>query len=171
MKIKVTLSGKEFVRFSVFDAFHRKKIWLRPALFAAILGAAAAVCFVMRQRQGAVLLGGVLLGVAVVLPAAYFLSFFLSLRGQVRKDGLDRPKYVYTLELHDSSGGIEVDNGREHAVYPWDQVFHAYRRPSAAYLYITPQRAFLIPYGCVEGGADGLWALIERRIPEGRRTP
>lgn len=170
MKVEVRLNEKDFFRFSLFDAFSRNRVWLRPAVFAAILGVCAAVCFVLHQRRGAVLLGSVLLIVALGLPAAYFLSFFLSLRRQARAQELARGKYVYTLELHDGEEGISVDNGRERAAFPWAQVFHAYRRPDAAYLYVTPQRAFLLPDHCAQGAADALWALIERRLPEPRRT-
>lgn len=170
MKVEVRLNEKDFFRFSLFDAFSRNRVWLRPAVFAAILGVCAAVCFVLHQRRGAVLLGSVLLIVALGLPAAYFLSFFLSLRRQARAQELAGEKYVYTLELHDGEEGISVDNGRERAAFPWAQVFHAYRRPDAAYLYVTPQRAFLLPDHCAQGAADALWALIERRLPESRRT-
>lgn len=169
MKIEVRLSEKEFFRFSVFDVLRRGKRWRSPVIFAAILCASAIVCFFVPQVRGASVLGVVLLAVGIGIPAAYFLSFFLSLRRQARDEGLAGGKYVYTLQLNDG-GGIVVDNGREHAVYRWDRTFHAYRDSDATYLYITPQRAFLIPHGCVPGGADGLWELIGRRMPENRRT-
>lgn len=167
MKVQVRLSRRDFVRFSLFDAFSLKKGWLRPALFAAILGAAAGVCFALRDRQGAVLLGTVLLAVALGLPAAWFLSFFLSVRRQAEDQGLGGGKYVYTLEL----GGKElaVDNGRERAAYPWGQIWRVYRRPDAAYLYVTPQRAFLIPYACVQEGEQSLWRRLEGLVPAQRR--
>lgn len=168
MKIEVRLDGNQFMKFSWFDAFRHKKVWRRPVLFAAILSAAAAVCFALHERRGAVLLGIVLLVVALGLPAVYFLSFYLSLRRQ--SAGLAGEKHVYTLELYGDSRGIAVDNGSEHAAYPWDQVFHVYRTGTATYLYITPQRAFLIPHRCVGDGADGLWELIGRQIPEDRQT-
>ena len=167
MKVQVRLSRRDFVRFSLFDAFSLKKGWLRPALFAAILGAAAGVCFALRDRRGAVLLGGVLLSVALGLPAAWFLSFFLSLRRQARDQGLGGGKYVYTLELGDKE--LAVDNGRERAAYPWGQIWRACRRPDAAYLYVTPQRAFLIPYACVQEGEQGLWRRLEGLVPARRR--
>lgn len=170
MKIEVWLSEKEFIKFSIFDTFRRNRAWLRPALFAALLGAAAAVCFVLHERQGAVLLGGVLLAVGLGLPAAWILSFFLSLRKQAKAAGLVEGKYAYTLELYDDSRGLAVDNGKEHAAYPWEQVFRVYRDETASYLYISPQRAYLIPHSCVRGGADGLWALLERRVPSDRQT-
>lgn len=168
MKIDVRLDGKEFMKFSWFDAFRHKKVWRRPALFAAILSASAVICFVLHDRRGAVLLGSMLLVVGLGLPAAWFLSFYLSLRRL--SAGLAGKKHVYTLELHDDDRGIAVDSGDEHAAYPWEQVFHVYRTETASYLYVTPQRAFLVPHGCVRGGADGLWKLIEGQVPADRRT-
>ena len=170
MRIEVHLNEKEFIKFSWFDALQQKKIWRRPALFAAILGIAAGICFMMRDRRGAVLLGGVLLAVALGLPAAWFLSFSLSLRRQAQAAGLSGGTYAYTLELHDDDRGIAVDKGTEHAAYPWEQVFHVYRGKAASYLYITPQRAFLLPHRCVSGGGDALWDLIARHIPTDRQT-
>jgi len=169
MKIQVRLSEKEFLRFSWFDVLRHRRAWRAPAVFAAALCLCAAICFIMSHIRGAVVLGAVLLTVGVGIPAAYFLSFFLSVRKQARDQGLGEGKYVYTLDLGDK-GGLRVDNGREHAVYPWGQVFHAYRGSDAAYLYITPQRAFLIPCHCVDGGADKLWALLKERLPPERMS-
>ena len=41
MKVEVQLNQKDFISFGWFDALRHKKVWRRPALFAAILGAAA----------------------------------------------------------------------------------------------------------------------------------
>ena len=168
MKIEVRLSEKEFIRFGLFDTLSLQRGWVRPALFAAILGGAAAVCFFMHQRKGAVLLGSVLLAVAAGLPAAWFLNFFLSLRKQAAAQGLGQGKHVYTLTL--SGSGVRVDNGREQADFAWDQIHRVCRRREATYLYITPQRAFLIPHRCAEGGGDGLWSFLRPRVPEARQA-
>lgn len=170
MKIEVRLTEKEFISFGWFDALRVKRAWRGPALFTAILGGAAALCFTFYARRGAVLLGSALLLVALGLPAAWFLSFGASLRKQAKAAGLSEEKHVYTLELQDDAAGVTVDSGKEHAVYAWQQVFHVYRNRTASYLYITPQRAFLIPHTCVECGPDALWALMGRHIPAGRQT-
>lgn len=168
VNIPVCLDEGEFKRFSWFDALRHKKVWRRPALFAVILGASAVACFALHDRRGAVLLGGVLLMVALGLPAAYFLSFYLSLHRQSAE--LAGGKYVYTIGLHDDGRGITVDNGNEHTAYPWEQVYHVYRTETASYLYITPQRAYLIPHDCAGKDIDRLWALIQRRVPADRQT-
>ena len=165
MKVQVRLSERDFLKFSMFDAFVHKKGWLRPALFAAILGAAAGVCFLLRERRGAVLLGAVLLVVALGLPAAWLLSFFLSVRRQARDQGLAGGKYVYTLDLGEKE--LAVDNGHERASYPWGRIFRVYRRPDAACLYINPQRAFLLPYSCA--GEEG--EAVARRLEQLSQGP
>lgn len=166
MRIDVRLSERDLIAFSLFDVFVQKRRWVRPAVFAAILGGSAAVCFALHQRQGAVLLGCVLAAVAVGLPAAYVLSFFLSVRRQARAQGLGSGKWVYALELGREE--LSVDNGKERAAWPWAQVARACRRPGATYLYLTPQRAFLIPHRCLEGGGEALWALLGERIAADR---
>lgn len=88
MKVEVRLNEADFFRFSVFNAFSRNQLWLRPAVFAAILSGCAGVCFALHDRRGAVLLGAVLLFVALGLPAAWLLSFFLSLRRQAQEQKL-----------------------------------------------------------------------------------
>lgn len=170
MKIEVWLTEKEFISFGWFDALRVKRAWRGPALFAAILGGAALLCFALHARRGAVLLGGALSAVALGLPAAWFLNFGLSLRRQARAAGLFGGKHAYTLWLYDDETGVAVENGTERAVYAWQQVFCLYRRGAASYLYITPGRAFLIPHGCVKGGADALWGLLARHIPAERQT-
>lgn len=169
MKVQVRLSERDFLKFSMFDTFVHKKGWLRPALFAAILGASAGVCFALRERRGAVLLGAVLLIVALGLPGAWLLSFFLSVRRQAKDQGLAGGKYVYTLDLGEKE--LAVDNGHERAAYPWGQIFRVYRRPDAAYLYINPQRAFLLPYACAGEEGEAVARRLERLSQDRRQDP
>ncbi len=168
MTIAVTLTAEVFRRFTLFDTFRRRKMWRSPAIFAAILGSCALVCYAMNHVDGAVMLGTVLLIVGLGMPITYFLSFFLSLRKQCKTLGL--PKEVYTLCLTQSAKGIAIDNGHEHADYAWKDVFHAYRDKDATYLFMAPTRAFILPHACLEEGADALWALLTKKLPAGKRT-
>ena len=167
MEIEVYLERAVFRGFSVFDILRRRKLWRSPVLFALILGFFACICFLMRQIDGAVMLGWVLLIVGVGLPCAYFLNFFLSLNKQTAGNG---PRLVYTLNLTEAAKGICVRNGSERAAYGWADVYHAYRDTLAAYLYITPDRAFILPYACAKEGADALWAFLCRMLPQEKCT-
>lgn len=170
MRIEVILTEEIFRRFTVFDIMRRKKKWFPSAIFAAILGVSAAICFTMHHVQGAILLGSVLLAVGLGLPAVYFGTFFSSLKKEVVKHGLKRPQHVYTLELTPKAKGIAVSNEKEHAEFEWKKVHHVYRDLLATYLFITPARGFILPHTCVEEGDDALWELIEKKIPAERRT-
>lgn len=77
ISVSTTMDGPGFHDFAVFDAFHHRKAWLRPAIFAAIMLAFAAVCLSqLGKRPGAGLLAAVLAIVGIGLPASYFYSFF-----------------------------------------------------------------------------------------------
>ena len=79
ISVSTTMGEQGFRDFAVFDAFHHRKAWLRPAVFAAIMLAFAAVCLSqLGKRPGAGLLAAVLAIVGIGLPVSYFYSFFRS---------------------------------------------------------------------------------------------
>ena len=170
MKIEAVLSEDVFRRFTMFDMFRRRKVWKKPAIWAAILCASGCVCLFMNHIQGAVLLGTVLMIVGLGLPLAYFASFALSVKQQVVASDLRRPRHVYTLELTPKAKGIAVSNEKEHAEFEWKKIHHAYRDLMATYLFITPRRGFILPHDCVEEGEDALWELLQKKLPADRCT-
>lgn len=170
MTIDVILTAEIFKRFSFFDTMIRKKMWRSPALFAAILGISACICYLMHHVDGAVMLGTVLLVVGLGFPVAYFASFALSLHKQITTYGLTRPQKVYTLHLSKNMDGISVENEREQVKYRWDNVFHVYRDKYATYLFMNPQRGFILPHTCTEDNAAQLWQLLEQTLPQNKIT-
>lgn len=168
MNIEVNLTAKEFKRFSIFDTFRRRKMWRSPVTFASILSFCAVICYLMHHVEGAVMLGSVLLIVGLGMPITYFTAFFVSLNKQAKILGL--PKLVYTLCLTEKADGIGIGNGHENAEYKWKDAFHVYRCKTATYLFMTPQRGFILPHSCVEEGADALWKLMEKKLPKEKRT-
>lgn len=168
MTIEVNLTAEEFKRFSLFDTFRRRKMWRAPVTFASILSFCALICYLMHHVEGAVMLGSVLLLVGLGMPISYFVAFFISLARQVQSLGL--PKKVYALYLTEKSNGIAIENDHEHADYKWKDVFHVYRCKSATYLFMTPERAFILPHSCVDEGADALRHLMEKKLPAGKYT-
>ncbi len=170
MEIVVNLTAEVFRRFSVFDVMRRRKVWKSPLLFFCIMGGSAVICYIMSHVRGAVLLGTVLMSIAMGLPVVYFSSYFASLRKQIIQMGLTRPQYAYTLTLTQKAQGIDISNAREHATYAWDQVHHVYRDMIATYLYMTPNRAFILPHTCIEEGPDELWKLISKKVPKEKQT-
>ena len=169
MTIEVNLSAREFRNFTVFDVLRRRKQWKGPVLFAAILGVSAAVCFSMSRIPGAILLGNVLLTIGLGVPCVYFASFYSSVQSQIRKMGLARPQKVYTVTLMEKNEGIRAENGRETMTYSWKSVHHAYRALTATYLYLTPQRALILPDLSAED-PEAVWKLIARKLPKEKCT-
>lgn len=170
MKIEVLLTGEVFRRFTLFDIFRRRKMWRAPAIWAAILCSCAIICFIMNHVRGAVLLGGVLMCVGLGLPLSYFASFSASIKSQILRMGLSRPQHVYTLVLTQKASGISVSNEKEKADYEWKMVHHVYRDVLATYLFMTKERAFILPHSCIEEGDEELWKLIAKKVPAERCT-
>lgn len=160
--VPVELTAKSFRDFALYDTLVRQRRWLPPAVFCLILCVSAGLCFALRDRSPtAGLLIGVLLAVGIGLPAVYFVSFFGSIRQQITRLGLDKPKLAYTVTLDDA--GVHVDSGKERLDHTWESLYRAYRRPDAVYLYPSPKQAYLLPRTGEE--LDALWALLKDRLP------
>lgn len=171
MVIDVQLSGREFRAFTVFDTLRRRKLWRGPVSFAAILGASAVVCLSAAPRQGALLLGNILLSIGLGLPCIYFAFFFSSVSRQIRQLGLSRPQPVYVVTLTENAQAITAASSRETARYEWKKLFHAYRADTAVYLYYAPTKALILPYSCMEEDEpEKLWKLICKKLPKEKLT-
>lgn len=159
--IPARIDRQTFRRFSLFDTFRLRKQWRRPLLFALMMSVFAGLCFAFRaQREGAALLGSVLLILGLGLPAAYFLSYFLSLRQQLRRMDPQEAKIAYTLRL--GQDGIQVNDGRQRQFYSWDTIEMACRMEGCIYIYTGPCQAYLLPAGERE---PEVWALLEASLP------
>ena len=158
------IDRKTFRRCAMFDTFILKKRWRSPALFALILSAFAAVCFMGRRTHDqAVLLGGVLLGVGLLLPLVWIGMYALSVNRQAKSMGLssDRTQYRVTL----SPEKIHVEKGKETADFSWENAYRAYRTKGCIYLYVSQMRAFLLP-DCEK--TERAWELIGRSLGSGK---
>lgn len=165
--IPCRITTEIFREFAVFDTMRRQKRWRSPALFAAIMTAFACVCFAQQgRREQAPLIGGVLLVVGLGLPAAYFLSFFLSVRKQERQLKLSAAPAAYTVTL--SSEAVSVTDGKRRVEYAWSDIVRVYRIRRSTCLYAAANRAYLLPAGNPHD--EACWALITRQVPPERRT-
>jgi len=142
--IPCKIDQETFTRFAVYDALVRKKGWRNPALFALIMSAFAVVCFLGRGTHAqAALIGGVLLGIGLLLPAVWLGMFFSSVRSQAGRSGLSPDKAQYFVTLSDEK--IFVSKGKETADFQWQDAVLARRVRGCIYLYVSPTRAFLLP--------------------------
>lgn len=166
ISISVKPDQKTFVRFALFDAFVRKRRWVRPALFSAILVAFAAAGLLFSGHAQAPLVGGTLGAVGLGLPAAYFGAYLASVRKKAKALGLDADRTVYTIRLTDK--GVSAEAGNEVASYGWTGLHGAWRRRGCVYLYVSADRAFLLPDGQATATPDELWAFVAARLPHDR---
>lgn len=167
MTIQVYLNESQFRQFLIFNFLKHLKLYIRPVIFASILTVSAIICFLMYRVEGAVLLGSILLVIGLGIPMVYFASFFVSLKKQVRLQNLDPPRLVYTLQFSDESDVLEISNDKESASYRWQDVFHAYYEDESIYLFITKDRAFLLPCALLED-RDKVWKSITAKLPVDR---
>ncbi len=138
-------------------------------LFASILTVSAIISFIMHTVDGAVMLGLVLLLVGLGVPVVYFVNFFLSLQKQVKLQNLNPPRLVYTLHFEENSDAIEISNETEHVRYQYKDVYHAYYEKDSIYLFITKDRAFLLPLSLLED-QDKMWNLLVTKLGTERCT-
>ncbi len=152
-----------FQEFAWFDLLRQQKRWRAPLLFTLIMAAFSGICFLAAGRvRGAGLLGGVLLGIGIVLPLGWLLSFYLSVRTEAKRLRLAQAPAAYTLHLTDQ--GLGVSNEKEKADFSWSQLHLACRLRRCICLYAAPRRAFLLPTETEEAGGR-LWQEICRQLP------
>ena len=167
LHITVTLDGDTFRRFAWFDTMRLRRGWRRPVLFAAILGTCAAAAFAYAGTDAnSVLLGVLLLAVGLGLPLVWVGMFARSVRRQVR--AMKLPRTVYNIDLTESGVTCwHTAGGAAAETTPWAQVYSAWRRPGAVYLYVQPGRAYLLP-AAGAAGDEKLWAVLGAQLPADR---
>lgn len=163
LALEARVTPEVFREFAFFDTFRRQKRWKGPALFALIMGGFAAVCFALRgSREQAALIGTVLLVVGLGLPAAYVLSFYLSVRRREKALKAAGCPVAYRLRLEEE--GLAVRQGEKEERYPWGQVAAAWRLRRCLCVYVDERRAYLLPPRDGEEG-ERLWAFLIEHLP------
>lgn len=158
--VEARVTPQVFQSFAWFDLLRRQKRWRAPCLFALIMAVFAGACFAL----GGGLLGGVLLGVGLVLPLGWLLSFHLSVRAESKRLKLAESPVAYTLRLSEET--LRATTPKETAEYPWEKLYRACRLKRCICLYATSSNAFLLPTDGAEG--DRLWDFIRTRLPAER---
>lgn len=172
--ISSRIDTKLFTDFAFFDTLIRQKRLRAPALFSGIFLIFSLICFAMNGRaEQAVLLGGVLLAIAILLPAVYFGMFFLSVRQEAKKLKLDRPHLSYTVNLSDAPDGITINaagNKGGTLRVRWEQVHHVYRTKNCIYFYVSVRQAFLLPNDQANVTPDELWDYLKQKLSASQYT-
>lgn len=164
------IDTKTFRRFAVFDTLVRQKRYRSPVIFAGIMLVFACICYLMDGRaEQAALLGSVLLGIGILLPAVYFSTFFFSVNAQAKKMKLEPPKHVYTVTMTDAEDGLTIvtPTGEGGTLrLKWAGLHAAYRVNGCIYLFVSLRQAFLLPDGQANVTPDELWDYLGEKMPE-----
>ena len=163
IKVPITMSEKEFTSFALFDTFIHKRRIVSPAIFAAIMCAFGAVCFIFQDRaEFAVVLGFILVVAGLGIPLAYISNFASTARAQAQRLHLEQNPVVYTLYF--SNEGIYTVNKKEKTQYSWDQIQKLYTRKKCTYLYTDTNMAYLLPHRLTD--MEKLNALFQEKLPK-----
>lgn len=162
--ISSRIDTKTFRNFAIFDTLIRQKRYRSPAIFTGIMLFFACICYIMNGRaEQAVLLGNVLLGIGIILPAVYFGTFFFSVNSQSKKMKLDPPKHVYTVTMTEDEEGISIvtPTGEGGTLrVKWNNLHAVYRVKDCIYLFVSPRQAFLLPDNQGNVSPDELWNFL-----------
>ncbi len=162
--VHVRLDAKSFRRYCAFDTFRRQRRWYAPVLIAMLL-----ITVSLSGLLGVVPLSesasGVLMGLGIAVPLVVFGLYFIQIEAQVASQGLKSAPAVYSLALGTEGVKVTNDQKKEPAVeLDWAQLWGAFRRPDAIYLYVNPQRAFILPDGQASASPDELWRFLQKRL-------
>lgn len=148
--VSVHMTPKLYRDFTLYDTYLRQKRWRQLALFAGILLVSAALCL---YKKG-YLLSAVLALIAVGLPVANIQNAVRFINLQCKRANLANKPLAYTLTFTPES--IHVQAGTEESSYRRDSIHRVIFRSNAIYLYVLPEKAYLLPAEEIPGGADSL---------------
>ena len=147
ISVSTTMGEQGFRDFAVFDAFHHRKAWLRPAVFAAIM---LAFCrrlpFAAGQAPGCRAAGCCACHCGHRPAGELLYSFFRSVSRQIKQMHL--PRAFYRVELADTGIAVwmygQQDKPEPTSRHAWDNFYCAYRTDNAVYLYVEKEKAYLL---------------------------
>ena len=168
--IHVRLDPASFRRFCAFDSFRRQRRWFAPVMIAMVL-----ITLAVGALLGLIPIGtgaaGVLMGLGIAVPMVIFGLYFIQIEAQIARQHLKEVPEVYALRLSDA--GVRVTNPQQPdkpAELEWDKLWAAFRHRDCVYLYVSPDRALILPNGQADADDDAVWRLISRNMGERRCT-
>lgn len=164
--VHTMLTQKIYRQYMHFHVYQKDRGWLKftgGCLLVFLFG-------LFNFRTNSPLLGWAFTLLAAYLLVSRFLRFYLSLNRICRQYGLDdTPRAFYDVTF--TVSGLDVKNKTEKAFYPWERVYHVYRRPGILYFYMNPQTAYLLPGDKVEGGElEDVWSMACSLLPPEKIT-
>lgn len=145
-----------FIRFGFFDSYRLRKKWKMPLLVTGGFLALALLARVCTGRlSGAETWMNIALVIAAAIPVMNVSAFWGGLLNQIGKHQLSRHTTNYLVVL--GPKGVGIIHKTEHAHCSWEHVYRIYRVPGCIYLYVSADRAFLLPDA---ENTEDAWAMI-----------
>lgn len=166
--LSIYMSKTTFKDFAVFDTMQRHKRWRYPFGAAGIFLAVAIFMFgIQEQMPNAFLVGTIFCIVAVGLSAGYMRNFYRSIPKEAEKMKLDPPRHVYSISLvkdnHDILFYLPGEKNPSER-FSWTSIDGIWLTTKAIYIYVTPQRALLIPSFTKNVNLDELWKFLGTKV-------
>lgn len=166
--IHVRLDARTFRRFCAFDTFRRQRRWYFPVMAAMVLitVSTAGLFGVLPLSESA---SGVLMGLGLAVPMLIFGLYLIQIEAQIARQHLKEAPAVYSLRLSADGARVTNDQKKEPPVdLPWDGFWGAFRRADCVYLYVNPQRAFILPDGQASAPPAEVWRFLKKCLGEGK---
>lgn len=172
-KMDVWLDEKSYRSFALFDRLIRTGNWKRPLAFFSIFVLLAMVSFIAAAlgKQGALLLGSVLLMIGIVIPATHYYRFISGLSQWVSRLGLKgkNKRYAYTLAFMENPRALTVyDANKKSLVFPWKDFHGVWCRKEAVYLYVEAGKAYILPSSVEDGIKNAALVRLLHVVPKER---
>lgn len=162
--VSVTLNAQTFKRFALFDTFAVKKRGRSPALFSCILIAFSFAALLLRREQSG-LIAAVLLVIGLGLPILYVGTFWSQLNVQVERFKLGKGRKVYTVWLAEEGVTVRNDQRQEELLQlAWPEIDRVYQRRDCVYLYVSREKAFLLPNGQSDASDQAVWQMFTEHM-------
>ena len=166
--ISVTLSARTFKKFAVFNAMRRQRRWILPVGMAVICFGFSIASFTFQETlPWGNTLGSILSALTVLIPFGYFRSFYSSVDKQAERMKLTEPRHVYSIELAETPESIRFyypGDKEPSDRFSWRSIEGAWRTEHAIYIYVTPERALLIPDIIKNADHDKLWEFLQKQL-------
>lgn len=166
--IPVTLSARAFKKFAVFNTMRRQRHWILPIGMTVICFVFSIASFTFQETlPWGSTLGSILSAVTVLIPFGYFRSFYSSIDKQVERMKLESPRHVYSIEMSENAEGIRLYYPGEKEPsdrFSWKSIDGAWRNDHAIYIYVTPERALLVPDIIKNVDQDKLWEFLQKQL-------
>ena len=166
--IHVKLDPKTFRGYCAFDTFRRQRRWYPPIMAGMVLVTLSAALLLTGKGTGA---AGALMGLGIAVPMVVFGLYFIQIEAQIARQKLKQAPAVYSLSF--TAEGVRVVNDQKEEApvdLSWDRLWAAFRRADCIYLYVNPERAFILPDGQASVSPDALWTYLKRHLGESRCT-